>query len=296
MKSLESVPALALLTALAACGGESSMASASADLIVEVDIQEGTPEALGMVKVANTLDAAALKSKVGLSAKASANVANHRAGQDLQLGTSDDDPFDTLDELDRVPEVGPKSLRKLYAYAKDNGYMTAEDVEPSADAAAPNSSGFMLAMGGSEPKWPEIQALKYGAAKVYRQSRSCDAFSCEAWSDWKVDESEISGNDVKLEVDHTLNMQPYFYIEDEEGTCNSAYLQFDPWLIPLDDSGSAKATARYRQQCSDADYVWDYALSKNPNYTIKHGSTDLVIMQDEPEAPVKARFALVFSW
>ena len=86
-------------------------------------ISEGSPDALGVLAVVNTLDQDALDDDVGLDARAAAGIAKHRAGADKALGTSDDDRFDTLAELDRVPYVGKTAFAKLLAYARANGFV-----------------------------------------------------------------------------------------------------------------------------------------------------------------------------
>jgi hypothetical protein len=88
-------------------------------------ISEGSPEALGVLAVVNELTQQQLDNDVGLHATAAKNIAKHRAGGDGALGTSDDDSYDTLAELDAVPYVGPVAFGKLLAYAQDNGYVVA---------------------------------------------------------------------------------------------------------------------------------------------------------------------------
>jgi len=54
---------------------------------------------------------------VGLTVRAAANIVAHRDGADASCGTPDDDPFDTVSELDGVPYVGTAALDALRAYA-----------------------------------------------------------------------------------------------------------------------------------------------------------------------------------
>ncbi len=70
--------------------------------------QEGTPEANGILKVANELSSADLKSKVGISTQANKGIVASR-------------PFSTLTRLDAVPYVGKITFAKLLAYAQANG-------------------------------------------------------------------------------------------------------------------------------------------------------------------------------
>ena len=50
---------------------------------------------------------------VALDRRAARNIVAHRNGADGEFGTSDDDPFDSIEELDRVPYVGRSALQKL---------------------------------------------------------------------------------------------------------------------------------------------------------------------------------------
>ncbi|MBT8495854.1 MAG: hypothetical protein KJO07_22615, partial [Deltaproteobacteria bacterium] len=54
----------------------------------------------------------------GLNATAAANIIAHRDGPDGTPGTSDDDLFDDIDELDAVSHVGPAALEDLGNYAE----------------------------------------------------------------------------------------------------------------------------------------------------------------------------------
>ncbi len=52
-----------------------------------------------------------------ISSRAATNIIAHRDGPDGIYGTDDDDPFDTIEELDAVPYVGPATLEDLANYA-----------------------------------------------------------------------------------------------------------------------------------------------------------------------------------
>jgi hypothetical protein len=74
-------------------------------------ISEGSPEAAGVLAVANSLSEDQLRDDVGLSDQAASHIAAHGA------------TFDTLAELDAVPYVGSVAFKKLLAYARANGYV-----------------------------------------------------------------------------------------------------------------------------------------------------------------------------
>jgi cardiolipin hydrolase len=86
-------------------------------------IDEGSPEALGVLALVNdrSLDASGLKSAAHVTSRVATNVTKHRDGADGQPGTSDDDGFDTLAELDAIPYVGPATLNALLEAARSRG-------------------------------------------------------------------------------------------------------------------------------------------------------------------------------
>lgn len=50
-------------------------------------------------------------------------VVQHRNGKDKIYPSADDNPFDTLEELDAVPEVGPVTLEAILACAQSFGFL-----------------------------------------------------------------------------------------------------------------------------------------------------------------------------
>lgn len=109
---------LALLCSCAATGGDEPF-----DEQTQTAIVEGSPEAIGVLAVANELAQTALDDDVGLDARAAKNIATRRNGADKQLGTGDDNPYDTIAELDAVAYVGKAAFDKLLAYALANGFV-----------------------------------------------------------------------------------------------------------------------------------------------------------------------------
>lgn len=51
------------------------------------------------------------------------NLIGHRNGPDRQPGTSDDDRFDTIEEVDDIKYVGPAALRRLIEFSHANGFV-----------------------------------------------------------------------------------------------------------------------------------------------------------------------------
>lgn len=64
-----------------------------------------------------------LTERVGLDARAADNIVRYRIGDDEIPGTADDERIDSLEELDRIPYVGPRAFRSLVAYANHHGLL-----------------------------------------------------------------------------------------------------------------------------------------------------------------------------
>ncbi|MBA3461060.1 MAG: hypothetical protein H0T46_13935 [Deltaproteobacteria bacterium] len=86
-------------------------------------VVEGSPEALGVLAVANKLGVAALDDDVGLDSRAAKNIVKFRSGPDTVLGSSDDKVFTTLTALDAVPYVGPAAFKHLLLFALAHDYV-----------------------------------------------------------------------------------------------------------------------------------------------------------------------------
>jgi len=114
------------MVAIAACvdaevedGADDGFPSGKAD----GGIDEGSPEAIGVLALVNdaTMTAAKLKADAGITTRVATNITNHRRGPDGSVNTGDDDKFDTLAELDAIPYVGPATLNALLEAARDRG-------------------------------------------------------------------------------------------------------------------------------------------------------------------------------
>ena len=92
---------------------------------------EGTAEGVGLIAFINdkgtTFDL--LDKTVGLDRRAAGNLVAHRDGGDRLWGTTDDDVYNTVDEIDSVRFVGPRTLDRMIEYAARNGWVPgAEDI------------------------------------------------------------------------------------------------------------------------------------------------------------------------
>ena len=89
-------------------------------------LDEGSPEALGVLALVNDASstASSLKSGAHVTARVAGNIVKHRDGADGTFGTADDDKFDTLAELDKIPYVGSATLDALVEYARTKGFIS----------------------------------------------------------------------------------------------------------------------------------------------------------------------------
>ena len=88
-------------------------------------IDEGSPEAVGLLDFLNDpgTTLTVLDDHVPLDRRAAGNLMAHRNGGDATFGTSDDDLFGSVAEVDAVRWVGPKSLERMVAYADSLGFV-----------------------------------------------------------------------------------------------------------------------------------------------------------------------------
>jgi DNA uptake protein ComE-like DNA-binding protein len=92
---------------------------------------DDTPEAIGVLTWLNGPDATfeALDDLAALRSGAARNIVRHVRGADLALGTRDDNPIDSIKELDAIPQVGPASIDRLLEYVESIGGIPREIVE-----------------------------------------------------------------------------------------------------------------------------------------------------------------------
>lgn len=103
-------------------------------------------ETRAILKVANEASIADLKSGAGLSAATAAAIDAHRIGADRKLGTSDDDLFDSLAELDAVSGVTPAILDQLVRYARQLGWLVDHRLPGFDETMLVGDSGGALAV------------------------------------------------------------------------------------------------------------------------------------------------------
>lgn len=91
---------------------------------------EGTREGYAVLRMLNDQEGSTfefLDDTVALDRRAAANLVEHRDGLDGEPFTEDDDLFDSIEEVDDVPWVGPAALETLSEFARLNDYLPGDD-------------------------------------------------------------------------------------------------------------------------------------------------------------------------
>jgi len=133
---------------------------------------EGSPRAMATLAMLNdpATDAAVL---VGakLTKPTAAAVIAHRDGADGVARTGDDDPFDTVKELDAVKGVGTATMKRLGDLAEANGYLDAEERKADAVVFSPqpfdeSHTAEIAALIGKATHSIDIAMYSYSDARV----------------------------------------------------------------------------------------------------------------------------------
>jgi hypothetical protein len=90
-------------------------------------IAEGSPEALGVLAIVRNATREQLDNDAMLSSNTAKAIVNHRQGGDRVDGTDDDNPIDSLTELDKIPYVGPMAFELLLDFARANNAIPSAD-------------------------------------------------------------------------------------------------------------------------------------------------------------------------
>jgi hypothetical protein len=138
-------------------------------------VVEGSPQAVGVLRVANETSLADLEGAVGLVRRAAENIVAYRVGDDGVERTVDDRSFTTLAELDAVPYVGAIAFAHLLTYAKAKGYVI--------EMPAPLACSFDCRAGDSTTRhW--FDAADLGAALEYVAG---ELWTPDCGVNWRVD-------------------------------------------------------------------------------------------------------------
>ena len=90
-------------------------------------------EVAAILTVANTETMTGLDIDARLDRRAAEAIVAYRAGADGLSGTGDDDPIDTLSELDGITWVGPYAIEQLLAHAQVLGLLGGSTDDPGDD-------------------------------------------------------------------------------------------------------------------------------------------------------------------
>jgi hypothetical protein len=137
--SVKTVSFLSIFAFGTGCAGdkcaESDCADTGSDMRADppVDLEEhdqarssweGTPEGVGLLDFLNaestTYDV--LDKNAALDRRAAGNLIAHRDGGDRRWGTTDDDIYNTIDEVDAVRFVGARSIDRMIIYSMNMGW------------------------------------------------------------------------------------------------------------------------------------------------------------------------------
>lgn len=90
---------------------------------------DGTPQGIAALDFLNhgSTTKELLDDTVALDRRAAGNLVAHRDGGDAVYPSSDDDLFNSIDEVDSVRWVGPSAITKIIAYAEANGWVQSGD-------------------------------------------------------------------------------------------------------------------------------------------------------------------------
>ncbi len=144
-------------------------------------VREGSPDALVVLGMLRTASLEELDDAAGLASHAAKAIVRHRQGPDRKDGTADDDPIESLTELDAIPYVGPIAFRLMLDYARANVPL------PSSDPFDPTFCGQDYAMTADAIR-STVPAGSVGvnvttiASGIRVRTRTCATpDSCTAW-------------------------------------------------------------------------------------------------------------------
>lgn len=205
MRTLTVVSTLVGLSIVAGCGEPLDLTPPGDPATPEIaartqglTVTEGSPEALGIVRVANELPAAVLTAQVRLTAAQAAAIVAYRSGPDATAGTADDRRFTTVAQIDAVPGIGEASIAKLLSYATAQGYVVTSD-----DPFDPGScSGFPMTAAETALRLSGRSSIGLGRYQVVAERRFCSGGRCNDWEPSYAPDGEArlvkSGTTTKL--------------------------------------------------------------------------------------------------
>ncbi|MBX3191608.1 MAG: hypothetical protein KF819_31740 [Labilithrix sp.] len=133
---------LLLLAVLVGCAADTDEGVTSD----EAALTEGSAEARAVLSLVNdtTVTAGELVREARITSPVGRDIVARRDGPDGQPGTDDDDPFETLREVDDVPGVGPATINRLLEYAKRKGLYQAGGATEAIFSPQPSDASHLV--------------------------------------------------------------------------------------------------------------------------------------------------------
>lgn len=123
---------LVLATFAAACGNpepslDTEIPSEDPESEIDVVLPDESAEAQTILEFLNdgATTVELLDEQVALDVRAAENLVAHRDGADAVAGTSDDDLFESVEEVDAISYVGPAAIEKLTQFVAAQGWLYA---------------------------------------------------------------------------------------------------------------------------------------------------------------------------
>jgi hypothetical protein len=209
-------------------------------------IVEGSPDAVGVLRVANELSQTALHDDVGLTTTAAKSIVAHR-------------PFATLRALDAAPSVGKSSFQHLLAYARAHGYVPAANAIKTVFLIVMENHNWSSIKGSASA--PYINSLLAGAARAEAYYNPPSLHPSEPNYLWlEGGQSFGVANDANPATNHVASHEHLAYLLDQAGISWRAYEEdisgttcplvgtgkyapkHDPFVFFDDETGGASAT------------------------------------------------------
>ena len=144
-------------------------------------VTDDSVEAIGVLAMLRTISVAELDA-AGLPDRTSKQIVRHRQGPDNMDGTADDNPIDTLEELDAIPYVGSTAWALLLEHAQDIHAIPSAD--PFDMTFCLQDTALVMSDVTTTLAGMQVVSLTSHTAGVRARNRQCDATG--ACGDWQA--------------------------------------------------------------------------------------------------------------
>ncbi len=246
-----------------------------------------------------------LNQKVKLTTTQSNNIIAHRDGEDATTGTDDDDLYDTIDELDGVKYIGPKTIAKIEAYSVDwepvdPAKVLLEQVLTFMNHPTTTLEALDVTVGLTSTASKNLIAARNGPDGLYGTEDDTPFTSIE-----EIDDVKYVGNSALTKIKtYAQSFDPEKATEVAEeaakdkplscklcGVFTGSPLEYDAG--PPKDSGWAELFAAVPNFRAVAKALGDEWLVVNPETgTSKYDDANAAILAEDPEGTIIAKFTL----